>query len=227
MSSVDPPARFKDLCIDAADAGVIGTFWATVLARRWESSEDVGAGKITGVEPGDTIWINAVPEPQQVKQRVHLDVYARSIDDLVALGSRVDLPAGDGRRWTVMQDPEGGQYCAFLRDEPPAERLHGLVVDSADPAAIATWWAQALGGELTHHESGYSTVSEIPGMPIETFDFVPVPEPKTVKNRIHWDVTSDWRALRHVGATMLRPRDSVIGWNVMQDPEGNEFCVFA
>lgn len=222
MSIANPPARFKDLCIDALEPAVVGPFWAAVLDRNWEPAD----GRLIGAEAGQTIWINAVPEPQQVKQRVHLDIYARSLADLLALNSRVELPEGDDRRWTVMQDPEGGQYCAFLRSELPPERLHGLVVDSADPAAIATWWAQALGGELTHHERGFSTISDVPGMPIQTFDFVPVAEPKSVKNRIHWDVTGDWRALLAAGASMVRQRDSDIDWNVMRDPEGNEFCVF-
>jgi hypothetical protein len=54
-----------------------------------------------------------------------------------------------------------------------------------------------------------------------------VPEPKTVKNRIHWDVdTDDLQLLLDHGASVLRERDETIGWTVMADPEGNEFCAF-
>ncbi len=218
------PARFKDLCLDAVEPARLGRFWAEVLDREWEGSDD--GGRLTGVVSGHTIWINRVAEPVQVKNRVHLDIYAQRLSDLQHLGSEIELPQGDDRGWTVMRDPEGGQYCAFLRDEVPSERLHGLVVDCVDPAAIAAWWTQALGGELTHDSSGYSTISKVPGMPIETFDFVPVPEPKTAKNRIHWDVTGDPRELQAMGATLLRPHDSDIAWDVLTDPEGNEFCVF-
>jgi hypothetical protein len=63
-------------------------------------------------------------------------------------------------------------------------------------------------------------------MPITTMDFVPVPEPKTVKNRIHWDVHGTVEAIRAKGATLLRARDQETSWHVMADPEGNEFCVF-
>ena len=220
----NPPARFKDLCLDAVEPARLGRFWAEVLDREWSESEN--GGRLTGVGSGHTIWINRVPEPVEVKNRVHLDIYARRLSDLQHLGSEIELPQGDDRGWTIMRDPEGGQYCAFLRDEVPRERLHGLVVDCADPAAIAAWWTQALGGELTHDVSGYSTISRVPGMPIETFDFVPVPEPKTAKNRIHWDVTGDPRELLAMGANLLRPKDSGNGWHVMADPEGNEFCVF-
>jgi hypothetical protein len=126
-----------------------------------------------------------------------------------------------------MADPEGGEYCAFLRDELPRDRLHGLVVDCADPAALAQWWADAYAADVVHHPDGWSTVEHVPGMPVLTMDFVPVPEPKTVKNRIHWDVAApDVDALVAAGAGVLRHPDDEINWAVLADPEGNEFCVF-
>jgi len=55
---------------------------------------------------------------------------------------------------------------------------------------------------------------------------VPVPEPKTVKNRIHHDVfAADGGALVTAGATVLRP-DQKVHWTVLADPDGNEFCAF-
>jgi hypothetical protein len=56
--------------------------------------------------------------------------------------------------------------------------------------------------------------------------FAQVPEPKTVKNRIHWDVFGVADALLPLGAKLLRRRDQEIQWDVLADPEGNEFCVF-
>ncbi|WP_459981910.1 VOC family protein [Nocardioides sp. AN3] len=54
-----------------------------------------------------------------------------------------------------------------------------------------------------------------------------VPEPKTVKNRIHWDLdVADLELLTGDGATVLRAPDDEISWTVMADPEGNEFCAF-
>ena len=53
------------------------------------------------------------------------------------------------------------------------------------------------------------------------------PTPKTVKNRIHWDVgTADVSLLVDAGAAVLRPAGDDTAWYVMADPEGNEFCVF-
>jgi hypothetical protein len=127
----------------------------------------------------------------------------------------------------VLRDPEAGEFCGFLRDEPPPELLHGLVIDSTDPAAQAQWWGEVYDAAIVHHDSGFSTVENVPGMPILTMDFVPVPEPKTVKNRVHWDVWADDVALVvAAGATVLREPDDEVRWSVLADPEGNEFCVF-
>jgi hypothetical protein len=218
-------ARFKDLCLDAVDGGRMGEFWAAVLDRAWETKED-DDGVLTGGTPGHTIWINGVPEPRTVKNRVHLDVYARSLAGLGALGATVveSFP-----RWTVMADPEGGEFCAFLRDDLPPERLHGLVVDCAGPEAQARWWGAVFGVDVTAND-GWFTLEGVPGMPIQTMDFVPVPEPKTAKNRVHWDVTvpavESVAALVAAGATLLRDPAGDTAWHVLADPEGNEFCAF-
>jgi hypothetical protein len=214
-------ARFKDLCLDANDPALLGRFWASVLDRTWEP-DDAGEGRLVGRTPQHTLWINRVPEAKTVKHRVHFDVYGAG----PAADSRVVLPEGGDRAWTVMADPEYGEYCLFLRERPPADRMHGLVVDSVDPAAQAEWWAAVYGAEVVHDKRGHSTVQNVPGMPILTMDFVPVPEPKTVKNRIHWDVdVHDPALLVEAGALVLRPPGEV-RWHVMADPEGNEFCAF-
>ena len=218
-------ARFKDLCMDAGDPARLGAFWATTLGRVWEA-QDNGDGQLNGPTPQHRIWISRVPEAKTVKHRVHLDVYARDLTDLEALGATIVEPRHGTRTWTVMADPEGGEFCAFLRAETPAEMLHGLVVDSADPQAQAQWWARVYGVGVTRND-GWFTVEGVPGMPIRTMDFVSVPEPKTVKNRVHWDVTvPDVAPLVAAGATVLREPDGDIDWHVLADLEGNEFCAF-
>jgi hypothetical protein len=218
-------ARFKDLCLDAGDPARLGAFWAAVLGLTWAARDD-GDGLLTGPTPQHTIWVNRVPEAKTVKQRVHLDIYAADLKGLEALGATIVEAQHGARTWTVMADPGGGEFCAFQRSELPAERLHGLVVDSADPHALARWWAGVYGVSVTAND-GWFTLEGVPGMPILTMDFVPVPEPKTVKNRIHWDVTVPGVApLVQAGATVLREPGGDIDWHVLADPEGNEFCAF-
>jgi hypothetical protein len=217
-------ARFKDLCLDANDRPGLGAFWAAVLGRTRETRD--GSVLLTGPTPRHTIWVNQVPEAKTVKHRVHLDIYARDLTDLEALGATIVEPQFGTRTWTVMADPEGGEFCAFPRSEVPAERLHGLAVDSADPEAQARWWAKVYGVDVITND-GWFTLEDVPGMPILTMDFAPVPEPKTVKNRIHWDVSIPAVGpLVEAGATVLRERGGDIGWHVLADPEGNEFCAF-
>src|SRR6266545_767547 len=105
-------ARFKDVCLDAVDATRLGAFWSQVLALRWHG-QDNGDGWLSGATPQHTIWLNQVPDPMSVKNRVHFDIYATSLAELQALGAQILVPKGDDRTWTVMADPEGTQFCAF------------------------------------------------------------------------------------------------------------------
>jgi len=221
-------ARFKDLCIDAGDPGVLGAFWAQALGLELHTQES-GDTYLTGPTPEHTIWVNRVPEPKTVKHRMHLDLNVGSVEELTDLGATV--LDGESFRWTLMADPEGGELCAFVREGEITERLYEIGIDTADSAEaahrIAAWWAEVLGATLVDDERGYSYVHTVPGAPFESLDFAPVPEPKTVKNRIHLDVTTDdVDALVAAGATVLRAQDDEIGWTVLADPDGNEFCAF-
>jgi catechol 2,3-dioxygenase-like lactoylglutathione lyase family enzyme len=213
---------YKELCIDAVDTAAAARFWAPTLGLRAEARGDLFFLS-DGVD-GHSVWINPVPEPRTVKQRVHIDVHVGAVSELLDRGARV---VDDTQGWTVMADPEsGGELCAFVR--PAADlrpyRLYELIVDSRDPAAIGAWWADRFGIELWQDE-GISSIEHVPGMPVELV-FVQVPEPKTVKNRIHWDVAGDTAELVAAGATLLRPRGEDRPWDLLADPEGNEFCVF-
>jgi hypothetical protein len=221
-----PLVTYLSLCIDAADVSAVQGFWARALGYEPKPLEDGGA-VLRGSEPGEELWVNLVPEPKTVKHRVHLDVRAESLEPFAGL----EQLSGTGEfPWTVFADPEGGEFCVFTYDEPPAKKLKDLEIDSVDHVAISQWWADLMGGELTHREDGYSHIDDVPGSPFESFDFVPVPEPKTVKNRVHWDVALVGGAsvddVVAAGATILLPPDDSRAWTVMADPEGNEFCLF-
>ena len=214
---------FKDLCIDATDPEVLARFWAAALGLRAESTG--GDFRLVGEVPEHTLWVNKVPEPRSVKQRVHIDVHVAAVSDLIKLGAII---VDEAQPWTVLADPEGGELCAFVRDPDalPDYRIYEVVVDAADPVTIASWWADRYNADVCHDQDrGFSWIDEVSGMPWPMV-FQSVPEPKTVKNRIHWDVWGETATFLAAGATLLRSRDDEIGWDVLADPEGNEFCVF-
>ena len=218
-------ARFKDLCIDVNDAERQAEFWGQALGLAPHADPE---HRLIGDAPDKTIWLNTVDEPRTAKNRVHLDLAVGSVAELEKLGATVLVPETDEQRWTMMADPEGGEFCAFVRDTVPSYRPFEIIVDCADPEPITRWWSGVFGGRVVHDEAKpWWWLEEVPGSPFLYWVFVPVPEPKTVKNRVHWDVTAD--ALQPVldaGATLIRSRDEEIGWHVCADPDGNEFCVF-
>ena len=107
----------------------------------------------------------------------------------------------------------------------PDYQLYEIAVDAVDPRGIARWWADVLGATYGVNEEHGDLGRADPGSAVRLPHFSAVPEPKTVKNRIHWDVrTDDLTLLTDAGATVLREHPG--SWTVMADPEGNEFCAF-
>ena len=105
-----------------------------------------------------------------------------------------------------MADPEGHEFCCFVREpaELPAYRLHGIVVDCLDPAAQAAWWGRVLGRDVTTYEGhDWRALEGATPDPVLTLDFVPVPEARVGPNRVHWDLTGEVGPLLALGATPL------------------------
>jgi Glyoxalase-like domain len=113
-----------------------------------------------------------------------------------------------------------------------------LTFDTGDPVRVATFWAAALGYDLVDPDPEGAYIADPSGQTRGIF-FQPVPEPKKVKNRVHLDLrpTGTMREevfrLAALGATSVgyveKESSTVDGqstfWTVMQDVEGNEFCV--
>jgi hypothetical protein len=123
-----PLAQFKDLCVDAVDVEEVARFWSAALGLEVRRS---GSNvRLAGPTPGHTVWINQVPEPKTVKNRVHLDVHAGSVAELIDRGARL-APVTEELPWTVLIDPDGQEFCAFVRERTPDYRLYEVVVDCA------------------------------------------------------------------------------------------------
>ncbi|PWU61269.1 hypothetical protein DLE60_06535 [Micromonospora globispora] len=225
-------ARFKDLCMDAADAHRLGAFWAAILDGELVDTGDgdTRVGPRPARSKAESVWVNTVPEPRTGKTRVHLDLRLADPDPeaLLAAGARLVREPDAEISWWVLADPDGNQFCAFPPREGKRPGVFELVVDTADPVAQATWWAGVVGGRV-ETEEGVASVVGAAGFPWDYWVFDPVPERKRVKNRVHWDVDltgPDATALISAGATLLREPDDRISWWVLADPEGNEFCAF-
>ena len=105
--------------------------------------------------------------------------------------------------------------------------IAALAIDCHDPAGLARWWSRLLGGGVEVDDDGNATLRTPGGLAI---DFLRVPEAKTVKNRLHLDLRSTDLAEATAQAVALgatRADDLYDGgrWQVLRDPEGNEFCL--
>lgn len=104
-----------------------------------------------------------------------------------------------------------------------------VVVDAADPVALGRWWTAALGWVVLSDAADEYEIrparDRLPGL-----IFVPVPEGKSVKNRLHLDFRPDDQRAEVARLLSLGARHADVGqgeqpWVVLADPEGNEFCV--
>jgi hypothetical protein len=110
-----------------------------------------------------------------------------------------------------------------------------VTVDCADPYGLASWWGEALGLPLGESDKPGDDEVMLDTGRYPFLLFIRVPEGKTVKNRLHLDVSATGGGTRDkeverliaLGATLYedhRQPDGT-GWVTMLDPEGNEFCV--
>ena len=124
-----------------------------------------------------------------------------------------------------------------------ASKFTELAIDCADPARLARFWCQVLDYVIREEEDGFVAIGsplfaegeDQPGPVPPTLGFARVPEGKTVKNRVHLDVSptdrdqaEEVRRLLDLGARHADVgQGDDVSWVTMADPEGNEFCVLA
>lgn len=118
-------------------------------------------------------------------------------------------------------------------------RISHTTIDCADAYTLSRWWEQVLDyhedpddpNEPGHEECLIQPVDGGPGVL-----FIQVPEAKSVKNRVHFDLRPTDRTrdaeierLQALGATLVADHRGIhgpgSGWVVLADPEGNEFCI--
>jgi predicted enzyme related to lactoylglutathione lyase len=116
-------------------------------------------------------------------------------------------------------------------------QFRNITFDCADARGLAAFWSQVVGWNL-YYDDDPEVVVTLSYPPqrgaTPSMLFIPVPEGKTAKNRVHLDIaptdcTRDEEVARLIGlgATQIDDHRSPdgAGWVVLADPEGNEFCV--
>ena len=110
----------------------------------------------------------------------------------------------------------------------------GLSIDCADAAALAGFWSGVLGRPVNPGaDAGHAAIDATDPASGPRLSFQKVPEPKTIKNRLHLDLRADRfdaenDRLTSLGATAIRSFERpTIRWTTFADPEGNEFDLMA
>jgi predicted enzyme related to lactoylglutathione lyase len=114
--------------------------------------------------------------------------------------------------------------------------VRSITVDCADPYRQALFWSEVTGWQEDPGDPNNPGDPEGRIVSPQGFSllFIPVPEGKTVKNRVHLDLIPAVRSrdeevtrLLTIGASLVGDHRSPdgTGWVTMADPEGNEFCV--
>jgi len=238
--------RLVQVNVKARDDVAIGRFWAEALG--WSLSGE-GPG-VTNVEPAGLSYPNpaalfidvvAVPDPETLRYRAHLDLASTSaahqaelVARLLELGATpADVGQGDVP-WTVLADPEGNLFCVL---EPRAVYsgtgpIAAVVLACADPRALAAFYGQATDWVLQEVTDDFARLRSAQGVGPH-LELVRTPAPDRHPTRVHLDLrpypgddlAAEVARLRDEGATDVDLGQGDVPWTVLADPEGNEFCV--
>lgn len=238
--------RLVQVNFKARDDSALGRFWAEALG--WSVSSE-GPG-VTNLQPEGFDWpdpdafyvdLVTVPDPETVKYRVHLDLATTSAAHQAELVARLKelgaTPADVGQGdvpWTVLADPEGNVFCVLeprpvYRDTGP---IAAVVVDCADPRAMARFWDEAVDWTLHEVTDDHAVLRSAKGVG-PYLELLRTPGVNSGRNRIHLDLLPDpvedqeveVARLLALGATAADVGQGDVPWKVLADPEGNEFCV--
>jgi predicted enzyme related to lactoylglutathione lyase len=113
-------------------------------------------------------------------------------------------------------------------------RIAVVAIDAVQPHLIAGFWCSVLGWQVVEEDAEVISIAPSDGA-WPTIDVLAVPERKTVKNRLHFDLRADGVAtsqelerLLSLGARRVDVgQQPDVSWVVLSDPEGNEFCLLS
>jgi predicted enzyme related to lactoylglutathione lyase len=235
------PCRLVALTVDANDPLRLARFWGGVLGWETVDGSDDGIALLPSDDTGFRIRFLPTQVEKVGQNRMHVDLTSSSLEDQqqtvarsLRLGARhIDVGQRPEERHVVLADPEGNEFCViepgnrFLAD---CGFIGALACDGSQE--VGYFWSAALGWPLVWDQDQETAIRSPHGGPKITWGGPPL-MPKTGKNRLHLDlappVHGDQRAeverLVSLGATRIDIGQGEVGWVVMADPDGNEFCV--
>jgi hypothetical protein len=193
------------LLVEAADPTAVARFWTAAL----------------GVDAFHRhLVVRAQRGPKVVKNRVHLDVYVRDPQHLLALGASVLAEYLPQR--VTLADVEGNEFCAFVEpamNDDAIARVFAVCTDSGRPEEIAAWWAPLVGAEVRDGPDGTPRWLYGPaGWEQLIWKFVRVTDERVGPLRWQWSMRGATEAVTAAGAARSDDGSFV-------DPDGNSFSV--
>lgn len=213
-------------------------FWSAVLHQL-----QAAVGSEVAVNLCDDVRLVFVPteSAKSSKNRLHLDLASTSVAHQTAIVERAcsfgaqQVDIGQGAvPWVVLADPQGNEFCVL---EPRDEYMGigavaAVVIDTLNPVDLARFWSSLTGLPITRAHLEYASLRRRNGFWLE---FVRVPEPKSMKNRLHLHLATgpsvdllhevdrlvDGAARSGVNTCQLNVAPST----ELLDPERNEFCL--
>jgi len=229
------------LSFDAKDPRGLAGFWGGVLG--WEVVEDLydGIALLPSDDTGFRLRFLPSQEPKTGQNQVHFDLTSQSLEEqqqtvarALELGGRhLDIGQGADALHVVLADPDGNEFCVI---EPGNNFLAdcGFIgaLSSDGSQEVGYFWSKALDWPLVWDQDEETAIRSPHGGPKITWGGPPV-NPKTGKNRLHFDLAppadGDQQAevdrLVSLGATRIDIGQGEVSWIVLADPDGNEFCV--
>jgi predicted enzyme related to lactoylglutathione lyase len=244
------PVRVINILIQVENVDAMTHFWgAQIEGWRPEPAGDGAVRFVPSEEDGSKLGLVLAPgaSAKTGKNRLHLDLntwdYVGDRETLPSAGARMlDIGQGELVPWTVFADPEGNEFCLLKpRDRyDNSGAIAAIVVDCADPEALAGFWSAAIGWGVVESEAGFASLRVPGGVGIPArgpfLEFCRVEQPSRDFGRMSLGLESFWAhqheadvaALVARGARVLRQttRESgEVSCSIMADPEGNEFRV--
>ena len=229
------------LGFDANDPVRLAKFWAGVLGWEMVDEPDGGFALLPNDDTGFRIESFPTQDPKTGPNQMHFELTSTSLEnqqEMVAraleLGGRhLDIGQGPDVDHVVLADPEGNEFCViepgnnFLAD---CGFLGALSCDGTQE--VGYFWSEALGWPLVWDQDEETAIRSPHGGPKVTWGGPPVRE-KTGKNRLHFDLAppadgdqqAEVERLVYLGAKCIDIGQGDVSWEVMADPDGNEFCV--